>query len=207
MRILVLLALLALSLPAVVKADSAGAEAVWREMNFARQQPRAYARLVAAAPSRDPSAVREAVRFLEKVRPLPPLRLSAAMSAGALSHVASQGARGTLGHRGKNGSSPSARLERFGKWGGSVGENIHYGASDARSIVITLIVDAGVRGRGHRKNIFNSAFSVAGVARGPHARFGSLCVIDFAGSFRPSSGYAEKSTAAAVGRLTSAQTR
>jgi hypothetical protein len=42
-----------------------------------------------------------------------------------------------------------------------------------------------VRNRGHRQNIFNSAYKVAGAAYGPHARFGSVCSIDFA------SGYAE----------------
>src|SRR5437588_517397 len=40
-------------------------------------------------------------------------------------------------------------------------------------------------GRGHRKNIFNPTYNVAGAACGSHARFGSVCSIDFA------SGYAE----------------
>ncbi len=207
MRVLTFLSLLLLALPAVSQAGSNGAQEVWHELNFARQQPRAYARLVAAAPIGDRSAVREAVRFLEKARPLPPLRWSSAMSAGAFSHVATQGARGTLGHRGENGSTPWNRLDRYGKWGGSVGENIHYGASSARSIVIALIVDAGVRDRAHRQNIFNRAFGVAGVARGPHARYGSLCVINFAGTFRPRALYAESAAATVIGRLASAQPR
>ena len=48
-----------------------------------------------------------------------------------------------------------------------------------------MLVDDGVRGRGHRKNIFNPIYNVAGAAYGSHARFGSVCSIDFA------SGYAE----------------
>jgi hypothetical protein len=64
-------------------------------------------------------------------------------------------------------------------------ENITYGRHGAREIVLALIVDDGVRGRGHRKNIFNPTYDVAGAAYGPHARFGSVCSIDFA------SGYAE----------------
>ena len=36
-------------------------------------------------------------------------------------------------------------------------------------------------GRGHRANIFSSAFRLAGAACGPHPAFGTACVIDFAG--------------------------
>jgi hypothetical protein len=64
-------------------------------------------------------------------------------------------------------------------------ENIAYGRRTAREIVLALIVDDGVRGRGHRKNIFNPTYNVAGAAYGSHARLGSVCSIDLA------SGYAE----------------
>ena len=50
---------------------------------------------------------------------------------------------------------------------------------------MALIVDDGVRGRDHRRNIFNPNYNAAGAAYGPHARYGSVCSIDFA------SGYAE----------------
>jgi hypothetical protein len=63
--------------------------------------------------------------------------------------------------------------------------DIAYGRHTAREIVLALIVDDGVRDRGHRKNIFNPTYNVAGAAYGSHARFGSVCSIDFA------SGYAE----------------
>jgi len=48
---------------------------------------------------------------------------------------------------------------------------------------MALIIDDGVRGHGHRKNIFNGNFNVAGAAFGSHARFGSVCSIDFAGNY------------------------
>lgn len=49
--------------------------------------------------------------------------------------------------------------------------------------MISLIVDAGVRDRGHRKNIFMRDFGVVGVACGSHSRYGTMCVMDFAGGF------------------------
>jgi len=57
---------------------------------------------------------------------------------------------------------------------------------------MALIIDDGVRGRGHRRNIFNRNYNTAGAAYRPHARYGSVCSIDFA------SGYAE-GTLARVG--------
>ena len=74
-------------------------------------------------------------------------------------------------------------MARFGQWQGYAGENIDYGHADARSIVVSLIVDAGVPSRLHRTNLFNSAFRMAGVAVGPHATSGTICVMNFASGF------------------------
>lgn len=168
-----------------VHADDRAAR-VLSEINLARTLPAAYAEVVAQhSAGIEPRAVQEAIAFLRRARPLQPLRFSEEMSAGALLHVIRQGQDGTLGHTGSDRSRPWDRLAEFGEWSGAVGENIHYGNADARQVVVALIVDAGVRGRGHRKNIFTAAFNVAGVARGPHRRFGSMCVIDFAGGFVP----------------------
>lgn len=76
------------------------------------------------------------------------------------------------------------RIERHGSWQGRIGENIAYGPNDSRSMVMQLIIDDGVPGRGHRKNQFNTVFGVAGIACGPHPHFGGMCVIDFADKFK-----------------------
>lgn len=163
-------------------------EQVIAEINLARTAPQQYAQIVASqgaahGGSEGSKAVAEAVRFLEKSRPLPALAPSTGMSSSALSHVLEMGPLGGRGHKSANGSQPWDRMARFGKYIGQAGENIDYGNHDARGIVIRLIVDDGVRGRGHRKNIFNPGFRVAGAASGYHATYGSMCVIDFAGGF------------------------
>jgi uncharacterized protein YkwD len=153
-------------------------EQVLAEINLARTNPQEYARIVAERNPGDRDA-EEAIRFLQHARPLPPLSLSTGLSQGAQLHVAEQGPTGASGH----GSNPFGRMEKFGQWVGCAGENISYGKFDARGIVCQLIVDARVPGRGHRKNIFSSSYGTAGVAFGPHAHYGAMCVIDFAGRF------------------------
>jgi uncharacterized protein YkwD len=158
------------------------------EINFARAHPQSYAHFLAgrAAESRNRGTQRataEAISFLKNVTPLQPLAFSKAVARGAQEHVLDQGARGTTGHFGSNGSNPWDRMAAHGWRVGMAGENIAYGLNDPKSIVAVLIVDEGVVGRGHRKNIFNRQFKIAGVAFGRHARFGAMCVIDFAEGF------------------------
>jgi uncharacterized protein YkwD len=162
------------------------AASVLAELNLARTQPQAYAAIVAAngrAGREGDSAVREAVRFLERAKPLPPLTSCPGLNRSAMDHVADTGVRGTVSHAGSDGSHTWDRVERYGRWIGTVGENISYGMRSARQIVIQLIVDDGVRGRKHRANIFKKDFRVVGVAYGQHSRMGAMCVTDFAGGF------------------------
>jgi uncharacterized protein YkwD len=174
--------------------------AVISEMNLARQNPALYADFieelcghfdgrVLVLPGQTRiytkeglGAVNEAIRFLRSVRPQQALILSEGMSRGAADHCADQ-AGGEIGHGGTDSSNPGARMSRYGVWGGSWGENIAYGKTNARDIVIALIIDDGLRARKHRKNIFNPNFNYAGVASGPHARYRTVCSIDFAGAY------------------------
>ena len=184
------LALVFLSaLPAISRAGDASSLAVLHEINLARTNPHAYAQFIMtyADPrsKNDPRAMEEAVRFLEHAKPLPPLAYSEGLSRSAETHVLDQGSAGTFGHQGTDHSSPFDRMARFGRWITGAGENISYGISDSRQIVISLIVDAGVFGRGHRKNLFLARYAEAGVACGAHAKYGAMCVIDFADHFVP----------------------
>jgi uncharacterized protein YkwD len=130
------------------------------------------------------AAVDEAIRFLQRQKALPPLAWSEGLAAAAGELVREQGRSGSTGHGSAAGLGMRERIERQGSWQGRIGENIAYGPADPRGLVMQLLIDDGVPDRGHRKNQFSKSFGTAGVACGPHPRFGSMCVIDFAGSFR-----------------------
>jgi uncharacterized protein YkwD len=182
--------------------DHVTAAAIIHEMNLARQNPALYATFVEQTRQNYsggvcllPGNVRlrtheglraldDAIQFLRRAKPQPPLVLSPGLCLAAGDHCREQ-AGGAIGHYSSNGSDPGNRISRYGVVSQSWAENIAYGRHTAREIVLALIVDDGVCGRGHRKNIFNPTYNVAGAACGPHARFGSICSIDFA------SGYAE----------------
>ena len=188
--------------------DGVNAAAIIHEINTARQNPALYAIFVEQTRRNYSGRVRlkpdnvrscthdgvhavdEAIRFLRGARPLPALALSPGLCSAAADHCREQ-AGGAIGHRGSNGSGPGNRIARYGVIAQGWAENIAYGEHSARAIVMALIIDDGVRGRGHRKNIFNPNYTVVGAAYGPHARYGSICSIDFAG------GYAEGTLARA----------
>src|SRR5205823_11165894 len=95
--------------PAPIDNESVPAAEVVREMNFARENPKLYAEFAAAARPlhmiEQGRAVDEAVRFLKKARPLPPLTISTGMCRAAADHCAEQ-VDGRLGHDGNDHSNP-----------------------------------------------------------------------------------------------------
>ncbi len=177
---------------------------VIQELNLARQDPAAYAEFVRDHRKRHRgngvfgtargdiqskeglAAVDEAITFLENAQSLGPLEPSEGLSLAAKDHAEDTGPKGIVGHSGSDGSTIQQRVNRHGQWKRSIGENISYGFKNARAIVIQLIVDDGVPGRGHRKNIYTESFRVVGVANAEHKRYGAQCVMDFAGGFEAS---------------------
>jgi len=129
------------------------------------------------------AAVDEAIRFLQAQKPVGSLDRSRGLSLAARDLVAPQGAAGEFGHKGPDGSMPAERIGRHGTWESIIGENVAYGQRTARDVVAAFIVDDGVPGRGHRKNLYNPSFHVMGIDCGPHSVYGTMCAITFAGGF------------------------
>jgi uncharacterized protein YkwD len=192
----VLAALLAAFLASEPARASAGLESrVLAEVNYARTHPREYARELrkqayvggavgeSEMGNEDAGAVSEAIEFLMRQRPLPPLSPSEALAAAARAHASAQGRTYEVGHVSPNGATLSQRLQAHGVWAGLAAEDISYGYRDPREVVRQLIIDSRVPGRGHRQNIFGAHYQAAGVSCAPHREWGSMCVIDFAGAF------------------------
>ena len=130
------------------------------------------------------SALKECVRELKKQKSLPLVYPSSGLSNAANDHVKDQSQTGRLGHRGSDNSNSKTRMERYGTWKVSIAENIAYGGMNARQVIIYLLIDDGVRDRGHRKNFLNPDFRSVGVATGSHPGYGNMTVMDFAGAFK-----------------------
>jgi len=174
---------------------------ILREHNLARSDPAAYAKIVEEwrdyyrgrrrfLPGRRPvwtnegvEGVEEAVRFLLLQEPVPPLVASKGLSKAARDHVRDSGPNGRMGHVGSDDSEPADRVNRYGKWYGRVGENITYGGYSARELIIRLIIDDGIEDRGHRRNIFNPQYRIAGLSFGDHRGYRTMCVITYAAEF------------------------
>lgn len=191
-----ILVVLLLVQPALAQRYLSAEEAsVVTELNLLRTQPQQYRALLeadrgayqgllyvrrGATPIRTKeglAAVDEAIEALRDQPPLEPVEASLALTLAARDHVRDQGPRGVTGHDGSDGSRPVERVNRYGV-GSFVGENIAYGYSTGRDIVMQLLIDDGVPSRGHRTNLLNPRYRQVGVAIGPHASFKSMCVMD-----------------------------
>lgn len=129
------------------------------------------------------SAVDEAIKFLQKQAKLEPLTYSAGLTKPAKLQLNDLLENYSLGHTGKDGSDLPKRISRFGKYNKLASENVIDQMSNPKDIVMLMIVDDGVKSRGHRKNIFNKTFKLAGVAYEVNSSNMPVTVMVFADSF------------------------
>lgn len=127
----------------------------------------------------------EAIAVLQSTHAhLGSLTLSSGLSRAAADHVLDNGRLGLVGHTSADGTDFSKRIARYGAWSGDIGEAITYGAHQAREVVVDLLIDDGVASRGHRKTLLDPRWHDVGIACGPHAHYGTMCVIDFASTYQ-----------------------
>ena len=186
----------------VLPRSTAEERAVVQEIHKIRKYPREYAKYlrslgthfegtlwrlrdhVPIRTNEGRDAVLEAAEFLEAVEPIPaPIAFSEGLHWAALTHVLDQGPTGETGHVGLNGSTMRSRILTFGKHESLIGEVINYGEETPRMTVIQLVIDDGVPDRGHRHNLFNPKFAVAGAAIGFHKGYGAMTVVDLADAY------------------------
>jgi uncharacterized protein YkwD len=174
---------------------------IGREIDLLRKNPKAYARhLEALRPrydgkllrldGRDPIRTKEgkkpldqAIKRLKKTKALGTLAWESGLARAAADHAADIGARGVVDHFGPKGESPTDRVARYGILQGLGGENIAVAFSDARMVVLYLLIDDGVADRGHREALLDRRYEQVGVACAAHRTYRVVCVMDFAAGY------------------------
>ena len=129
-------------------------------------------------------AIEDAISDLKKMTKGNAYEVSGGLSKVAQMQLADLQENPTLKHRGKDGSDLEMRLLKVGFAGNAIAENISYQTDKAREIVMNMIIDDGYKSRSHRKNIFSQTFKLFGIACGAASDKTTLCVAEFANTFK-----------------------
>jgi uncharacterized protein YkwD len=151
---------------------------VLAEINYARAHPQAYAERLSEGEMTP--TTREAIAWLETRKPAPPLLVEPGLSASAADHAADEGENDSFEHTGSDGSAPYERMQHKGVWAGMLAEEMSAGEMTPQDVVRQLIVDEGVPGRGHRKDLLDPFLKRAGVGCARHPTYRVVCVVDLA---------------------------
>lgn len=129
------------------------------------------------------TALDEAIAVLKQTKPAQNFVDDENLTRAAADHARDIAITGKIGHYDSRGASPAERVARYGVWRGEMHELVSQYPATARQIVFNLIVDDGVKSRGHRRALLKSNLRVAGIKTGDSRALGKLCVIVLAESF------------------------
>ena len=100
----------------------------------------------------------DAIKFLEHQQPVPPLNEESRLSSAAMDLVKDLGERGIVSHQDQYGQFVSERIEKYCEWDYSASEVIEVSSKNPQDILISLLVDDGLRNRPDRNTLFNRFF-------------------------------------------------
>ncbi|MFW5721077.1 MAG: CAP domain-containing protein [Bacteroidota bacterium] len=126
-------------------------------------------------------AAEELYTELKNAESIPIFYPSKGMSKGSKDHALYMKRTGITSHEGQGGM--SKRVSKYGEWKGGLAENLQWGTSNAHEAIMSLMIDDGIPGRGHRVNAMNPAFTKVGVAVAPHPEYTVSYVINFANDY------------------------
>ena len=129
--------------------------------------------------------INEAIKYLKKLPPIPPLEWEDALNMSAQDHVNDIGPKGILSYQSSDGTEPEIRITKYGNYMYDLGENIDFGPNDEIGVIIAMTLDDGEIERPHRENLFNTDYKKIGISCGPHKTEYQMCVMDFAAEFFP----------------------
>lgn len=127
------------------------------------------------------SAVIEAIAFLNKCKPAPPLELNSILSTSSQSHADDIGSNGLYEHVGSDGRSPLQRIKQKIQWSGYIGENLDFNNNTAEDVMFSFIVDDGLPERSRRNNVLSSECKNIGIGISEHSEFDICLVVDYLG--------------------------
>jgi uncharacterized protein YkwD len=116
-------------------------QSLFEELNFARTQPKEYAKILEAKLSSlkgtEKQNCQTAIAFLRKLPSRTPFIFSRGLGQAAFDHSKDMGDKNFFSHTGSNGSHYTKRIEKYGSNYQPSAENISAGNSTARDVVIS----------------------------------------------------------------------
>ena len=177
---------------------------LYEELNKLRQNPKSYIPLIEAEMKtlkknnilkrkdsnlqiqtiEGKEAYEDAILFLKQQKPVPALKKENKLSYAAQDLVKDIGERGVVTHEDKEGQYTSERIEKYCEWDFCANEVIEVSSKNPQDILISLLVDDGVRNRADRMALFNEIYNYVGISCGPHIEYEIVTVFVFVGGIR-----------------------
>jgi uncharacterized protein YkwD len=126
-------------------------------------------------------AIKEAIQEMSVKKPVAELKWDDGIFKACRDHIADLGPKGKADHKGSDGKTVTERLNRYGKFGGIVGENYVVSQTKAKEIILSLIIDFGNSKKAHRRALMDAKFVKGAVCSGFHATHGTWTVLDYSG--------------------------